>query len=115
MSFAAEPLRGGFVFFPRIPDGWSDVDVEFTISMPGFLLSEGRAEQLGYAGVSYSPSALNEKFPNIDVRFPEDPRIPILSDEVFVSIFVSGVDAAGEKVHAAKHITLVGEDIYNLN
>ena len=32
-------------FFPRIPEGWSDVDGVYTISMPGFILEEGTLEQ----------------------------------------------------------------------
>jgi len=34
---------------------------------------------------------------------------------VFISVLLSGTDASGQRVHAAKVITLVGEDIYNLN
>ena len=40
---------------------------------------------------------------------------PGLSDEVFISVLLSGTDASGQPVHAAKVITLVGEDIYDLN
>ncbi len=34
---------------------------------------------------------------------------------LFISILLSGTDSSGQPVHAAKVITLVGEDIYNLN
>ena len=41
--------------------------------------------------------------------------VPGLADEVFVSVLISGTDQSGQPVYAAKHLTLVGEDIYNLN
>ena len=103
-------------FFPRVPEGWSDVDGVYTISMPGFILEEGTLEP-GEEGfeVIYDPARLHEEFPNIDLRSRGRDDIPGLSDEVFISVLLSGTDASGQRVHAAKVITLVGEDIYNLN
>ena len=105
------PLR----FFPRIPEGWSDVDGVYTISMPGFILEEGTLEP-GEEGLEivYDPVRLHEDFPNIDLR-ERGGGGPGLSDEVFISVLLSGTDASGQRVRAAKVITLVGEDIYNLN
>ena len=102
-------------FFPRIPEGWSDVDGVYTISMPGFVLEEGTLGP-GEEGLEivYRPSRLNGDFPNIDLKAKDEHRVG-LSDEVFISVLLSGTDASGQRVHAAKVITLVGEDIYNLN
>ena len=105
------PLR----FFPRIPEGWSDVDGVYTISMPGFILEEGSLVAGEQAmEIVYDPTRLHKEFLNIDLRSRAGDEMG-LSDEVFISVCLSGTDASGQRVHAAKVITLVGEDIYNLN
>ena len=105
------PLR----FSPRIPDGWSDVRGEYTISMPGFILEEGSLEPAAEVlEILYAPTRLHEDFTNIDLRDRSRPE-PGLTDEVFISVLLSGTDASGQRVHAAKVLTLVGEDVYNLN
>ena len=106
------PLR----FFPRIPEGWIDLDAVFTISMPGFILEEGTLELRDYGlEIVYDPARLHEEFPNLDLSSRSGNGEPGLSDEVFISVLLSGTDASGQRVYAAKVITLVGEDIYNLN
>ena len=62
-------LPGALRFFPRIPEGWSDVDGVYTISMPGFILADGTLEP-GEEGMEivYDPVRLHEDFPNIDLR-----------------------------------------------
>ena len=40
---------------------------------------------------------------------------PGLSDQVFISVLLRGRGSLGQPVYAAKHISLVGEDIYDLN
>ena len=89
----------------------------YTISMPGFILEEGALEPgEEVLEVVYNPVRLNRDFPNIDLRERGGvEREPGLSDEVFISVLLSGTDASGQRVHAAKVITLVGEDIYDLN
>ena len=108
-------LPAALRFFPRIPEGWSDVDGVYTISMPGFILEEGTLEP-GEEGLEivYDPVRPHEEFPNIDLR-ERGGEEPGLSDEVFISVLLSGTDASALRVHAANVITLVGEDIYNMN
>ena len=108
-----EPIR----FYPHIPDGWTDVDAAYTISMPGFILEEAtvrlREETLQ---VIYDPVRLNQDFPNLELtQRPMGLGPPGLSDEVFVSVLLSGLDPSGNRAYAAKLLTLVGEDIYDLN
>jgi len=62
----------------------------------------------------YDPSRLSRDFPNIDLR-ARHVITPGLSDEVFISVLISGTDASGGRQYAAKHLTLVGEDIYDKN
>ena len=108
-----EPIR----FYPHIPEGWTDVDAAYTISMPGFILEEAtvrlREETLQ---VIYDPVRLNQDFPNLELtQRPMGLGPPGLSDEVFVSVLLSGLDPSGNRAYAAKLLTLVGEDIYDLN
>ena len=112
LSFAA---RAPVSFFPRVPDGWTDVEGVYTISMPGFVLEEGSlTRSAGAMGLVYDPARLNRDFPNIDLA-PRHGFDGGLADEVFVSVLLSGNDASGERRHAAKLLTLVGEDIYDKN
>lgn len=83
--------------------------------MPGFILEDGALERGGEGlEVVYDPVRLHEDFPNIDLR-ERGGGEPGLSDEVFISVLLSGTDASGQRVHAGKVITLVGEDIYDMN
>lgn len=115
LSFAANPTRTGIRLFPRIPDGWTDVEGVYTISMPGFILEEGTpTRRNGALEVVYDPGWLSRDFPNIDLTSRHEHSAG-LSDEVFISVLLSGTDASGERRHSAKLLTLVGEDIYDMN
>ncbi len=115
LSFAANPARTPLSFFPRIPDSWTDVEGVYIISMPGFILDKGSLKQsAGASELVYDPSRLSRDFPNIDLR-ARHVITPGLSDEVFISVLISGTDASGGRQYAAKHLTLVGEDIYDKN
>jgi hypothetical protein len=61
-------LPGALRFFPRIPEGRSEVDGVYTISMPGFILEEGTLEPgEEVLEIVYDPSRLHEDFPNIEL------------------------------------------------
>ena len=83
--------------------------------MPGFILEErtltpkGRVLKLGY-----DPTQLNEDFSNIDSSARHTCESGV-SDEVFISVLLSGAHASGQRVYAAKLLTLVSEDIHDLN
>ncbi len=86
----------------------------YSISMPGFILKEGGLTQrAGVLEVIYDPARLSQDFPNLDL-FDRRGGGHGLSDEVFISVLVRGVGPDGQLAYAAKVITLVGEDIYNL-
>ena len=115
LSFADVPNRPGISFFPRIPQSWSEIQGMYTISMPGFILEEGSLTQSGDTlELVYDPVRLSREFPNIDLEAWSQPTTG-LSDEVFISVLLSGNDGSGERQYAAKHLTLVGEDIYDKN
>jgi len=64
--------------------------------------------------VVYDPARLSRDFPNIDLASRHG-QARGLSDEVFISVLLSGNDPSGERQYAAKLLTLVGEDIYDKN
>ena len=115
LNFAANPGRQPVRLFLRIPEGWTDLEGVYTISMPGFILEQGSLTQSqGALELVYDPVGLSRDFPNIDLRARHGFQVG-LSDEIFISICVTGTDASGERLHAAKLLTMVGEDIYDLN
>ena len=92
------------------------MEAAYAISMPGFILEEGTLlQQGGFLELVYDPAALSRDFPNIDLKSRHVRNLGGLSDEVFISMLLSGPEASGRRVYAAKHLTLVGEDIYDLN
>ncbi|MDP7339709.1 MAG: hypothetical protein QF786_10370 [Vicinamibacterales bacterium] len=108
---AVDPIR----VFLDVPAGWTNVAADYVIRMPGFILKTGQATLTGgQVEVVYDPVRLHEDFPNIDLSRRQDDE-PGLADEVMVTIYLSGTDSAGTSVNAAKLLTLVGEDIYDLN
>ena len=83
--------------------------------MPGFILEEGEFVIQGSVGDPvYDPVRLSRDFPNIDLTTRHG-RFRGLADEVFVSVLLTGTDSSGLPAFAAQLITLVGEDIYDLN
>ena len=108
---APKPIQ----LFPRIPDGWTDVEGVYTISMPGFILEQGKlTQEEGALGLKFQPLILRLDYPNIDFTSRQDEDTVGYSDEFFITILLNGTDFSGKKVFAAKIITIVGEDIYDL-
>ena len=69
-------------FYPRVPEGWTDVEGSYTISMPGFILEQGPlTAQGGVVEVVYDPVKLSDEFLNIDITSRHTYE-PGLSDEV---------------------------------
>ena len=106
-----DPIR----FFLEVPQGWTDVEADFVIRMPGFILETGQTTPAnGMVEVVYDPVLLNSDFPNIDLSRRQNVE-PGLADEVIVTVYLSGGDGSGTPVQAAKMLTLVGEDIYDMS
>ncbi len=94
-----------------IPEGWTDTVLRYTITMPGWVLETGElSPTLGFFLFEYDPETLRETFLNIDLRRRQG-WSPGLSDEVFISLLVSGNDG-GNPVHRANVVTLHGEQVF---
>ena len=88
----------------------------YTINIPGFILEEGSlTESAGALKLADDPVGLSHESPNLDLRARHLCCDRRLSDEVFISVMLSGTDASGKRQYAAKLLTLVGEDIYDMN
>ena len=90
------------------PPGTDNGTVNYTIAMPGYLLTAGTtALDHGSATIVYDPVTLSQTFPNIDVggRVADAPG---LADTVWASVTFEGADG---RVYA-DHVTLQGPDVY---
>jgi hypothetical protein len=111
-SPVTKPVR---LFFPLIDDGWTNVEGIYTISMPGFILEQGSlTRRTAWLEGVYDPARLALSFPNLDLTARHELTTG-LSDQVFFSVLLTGLDPNGVRGYAAKMLTLVGEDVYDLN
>jgi hypothetical protein len=96
----------------RVPVTLTNTTVDYTITMPGYLLKHGQAT---IAGITYTivfdPIALNADFPNLDLTGRDD-RQPGLSDTFSIGLLLRGQDAGGHPVYQANTITLQGEQVF---
>ena len=106
-----DPIR----FMLEIPEGWTQVEAHYLIRMPGFILETGQAFPAnGIIEVVYDPLRLKPDFPNIDLRRRQNLDRG-LADEVIITVYLSGRDGSGTPTQAAKMLTLVGEDVYDMS
>jgi len=94
-----------------IPSGLSDTVVDYTISMPGYILHHGQAEIAngGYSLV-FDPVALHHDFPNLDLTGRDD-WSPGLADTFAIGLLLTG-QSGDEPVFRANTITIQGEQVY---
>jgi hypothetical protein len=98
---ADAPAR--FTFTP--PEALNDVEMFYTVTMPGFVLDEGRKTALTY---DYDARALAARFPNLDL---EDSDGAAGADSITLSFVVTGIDAKGARRHFARQIVIEGEEV----
>lgn len=78
-----------------LPDGWTNIQVGHTLTVPGFIVSSGPINVSGRSfSYQYNPTNLNRIFPNIE----NDARLrgPAASDPVTLTFVATGLDAAGK-------------------
>jgi hypothetical protein len=94
-----------------VPAGLSDVTVDYTITMPGYILKRGHET---ISGDSFSfkidPETLNETFPNLDLAGRDD-QGPGLADTIAISLFLQGNEGVDRRTMATT-ITLQGEQVF---
>lgn len=89
-----------------IPPEWEEVLAAYVLATPDMILERAVAAAPGDVyTVTYDPRRLNRTFPNLDVVQGETQN-PVAADTVLITIALSGLDAGGEPVIAARTLTL---------
>ncbi len=94
-----------------LPSTFESVLVDYTISMPGYVLEHGQFLPTGKTyQVIFDPVALNEDFPNVDL-IGRDGYQAGLADTFTISLMLKG-QVNGEVVYGANTVTLQGQQVY---
>jgi hypothetical protein len=78
-----------------LPDDWTDIQAQHTVTVPGFIVASGTINASGRSfSYQYNPTNLNRSFPNIE----NDARLDgaAASDSVTLTFVATGQDAAGQ-------------------
>jgi hypothetical protein len=90
------------------------VTVDYTITMPGYILQRGLATVSdGSFSFEFDPQALNETFPNLDLAGRDD-LAPGLADTISISLLLQGTEGAVTR-HKAATVVLQGEQVFSTN
>jgi hypothetical protein len=94
-----------------IPTHVTAAVVDYTISMPGYILQHGQAT-IAHGGYSivFDPVALHHDFPNLDLT-GRDEWGRGLADTISIGLMLTG-DQGGERVYRANTVTLQGEQAF---
>jgi hypothetical protein len=94
------------------PEALTVAEVEYTISMPGYILEQGQATVEGKTfEFTFDPEALHQEFPNLDLMSRDGHWGPGLSDTFVIGLLLQGRHG-GEDVYRATTITIQGERVY---
>jgi hypothetical protein len=95
----------------RVPLGWSDVSLDYSIRMPGYILQHGQESLTGFAfKLLFDPLSLAQDYPNLDL-YGRDSYKPGLSDTITISILLSG-QLDGHSVQRAASVILQGSQVF---
>jgi hypothetical protein len=95
-----------------LPAGLEQAVVDYTISMPGYILEHGQVTPSGgLYQILFDPVALHEDFPNLDLVGRDELELPGLADTFAIAILLRG--KIGEStIYRANTITLQGEQVF---
>jgi hypothetical protein len=109
IGYEVEPItiRG------TLPAGLSSTAIDYTLTMPGFVLERGQATVVGNTyEVVYDPVALHETFPNLDLLGRDGHEPPVgLADTIAINFLLEAQGSDGT-VHRANAVTLQGEQVF---
>lgn len=95
------------------PENWSDVRVYRTLSVPGFVVQDGRLNVSGRSfSYQYNPTEISSRFPNIETegRFSG----PYVSDMRTLTLVLYGVDEAGQLQSLSRVFTIMHDRLLSL-
>jgi hypothetical protein len=94
-----------------VPSALADAGIDYTISMPGYILEHGQATmQSGGYQIVFDAAELNEDFPNLDL-VGRDSGDAGLADTVCISLLLQGRSASGP-VYQANTVTFQGVQVF---
>ncbi|MGD8624907.1 MAG: VCBS repeat-containing protein, partial [Anaerolineae bacterium] len=94
-----------------LPAGLDVAVVDFTLSMPGYILEQGQATiDGGVYRLVFDPVALHQDYPNLDLVGRDEPR-PGLADTVSLGLLLRG-QAGGQAVYRANTLTFQGQQVF---
>ena len=94
-----------------VPAGVVDAAVDYTISMPGFILEQGEADIAnGSFSLTFDPVALHADFPNLDLIGRHGPE-PGLADTFSIGLLLTG-QQEGKEVYRATTLTIQGDQLH---
>ena len=99
------PADGPVTFTVQPPPALSNIELGYTITMPGFLLEEKTQASLN---VVYDAPTLAKDFPNLDL-YDADGYAGV--DTITISIMLSGTDPSGARKHFARQVVIQGEEM----
>ena len=94
-----------------VPAGLTGVTVDYTISMPGYILEHGQVTPTGdTVEIVFDPAALHQDFPNLDLVGRDD-WTPGLSDTFAIGLLLRG-QSGSETVYRANTVTIQGQQVF---
>jgi hypothetical protein len=94
-----------------VPKGLSGATVDYTISMPGYILQHGQVMPTGGAySITLDPVALQQDYPNLDLVGRDTWRAG-LADTISIGLLLRGRQG-GQALYRANTITLQGDQVY---
>ena len=95
----------------EVPAGLSGATVDYTISMPGYILEHGQVTPSGGTyQITFDPVTLYNDFPNLDLVGRDDGS-PGLADTFAIGLLLRG-QSGGSVDYRANTITVQGEQVF---
>jgi hypothetical protein len=95
-----------------VPTGLSGATIDYTISMPGYILEHGQVTPSGSIyQIVFDPVTLHQDFPNLDLIGRDSEAGVGLSDTFAIGLLLRGQDGSS-KVYRAATITIQGEQVF---
>jgi hypothetical protein len=91
-----------------VTESLSTFTVDYTISMPGYILKHGRMTDT--YEITFDPAALHDDFKNLDLTGRDEWR-PGLSDTFAIGLLLLGESEDG-MIYQANTITIQGEEVF---
>jgi hypothetical protein len=101
------------VFSGNVPVTLTNGLIDYTISMPGFILTHGQASiDDGFYSLAFDPVALHQDFPNLDLIGRDSPYQPGLADTISIDLYLQAQRPDGAFEYRANNVTLQGDQVF---